>query len=742
MADLSELKAQIIVELQRLCGTESGIEAGSSALELAGCRIWELVNDLHESRKALAASEERLRLASEAAGVGFWDHDLATDELHWSDKCKDLFGLPPDADVTFAMFLNAIHPDDRSHVLRQARSLDRHRQDQQMEYRVILPNGSIRWLLDIGRLLVEADWTAVRKVGVVLDITQRKLMEEELCNLNRTLRGRINIRQAIIRHENESDLLDEVCRIIVTDCGHSRAWIGMAEDDEKKSVRPVAQAGFDPAYLDSLDITWSDEEKGCGPTGTAVRTGAPSACRNMLTDPTMQPWAEQVQKGGYASIVAFPLKSDGRVFGALTIYTRNPESFSDAELKLLGEISDDLAFAIASIRLRKAHQSAQAALGYSEALLQAITDNSPDPIFLKDRNSRMLLANPATLSVLGKRAEEVIGKSASEYFDPPLARTILKNDREVIEGGCTRVVEEALNGPRGSRTFLTTKTPCFDSEGRPIGIIGISRDITERKKIEEELVNARKELELRVQERTAELERANQQLRQIPSRLIAAQEKERKRIGGELHDSIGQTLAALKYWVEMILLERDQGKFELALSRLEQFVPSLQRSIEETRAIYMGLRPSMLETLGVISTLTWFCREFQRIYPTHHLELSVVLVEDDIPEPLKIVIFRITQESLNNIAKHSRAEWVDISLGKGGGGIELSIADDGVGFGPGETGAQAEGRSLGLTGMQERAEATGGTLSIISKSGEGTTIRCVWPADAIPVLMSRDTDMS
>lgn len=742
MADLSELKAQIIVELQRLCGTESVIEAGSSALELAGCRIWELVNDLHESRKALAASEERLRLASEAAGVGFWDHDLATDELHWSDKCKDLFGLSPDADVTFAMFLNAIHPDDRSQALRQARSLDRHRQDQQMEYRVILPNGSIRWLLDIGRLLVEADGTAVRKVGVMLDITQRKLMEEELCNLNRTLRGRINIRQAIIRYENESDLLDEVCRIIVTDCGHARVWIGMADDDGKKSVRPVAQAGFDPEYLDGLDITWSHEEKGCGPTGTAVRTGAPSACRNMLTDPTMQPWAEQVQKGGYASIVAFPLNADGRVFGALTIYTRNPESFSEAELKLLGEISDDLAFAIASIRLRKAHQSAQAALGYSEALLQAITDNSPDPIFLKDRNSRMLLANPATLSVLGKRAEEVIGKSASEYLDPSFARIILENDKEVLEGRRTRVVEEILHGPQGSRTFLTTKTPCFDSEGRPIGIVGISRDITERKKIEEELVSARKELELRVQERTAELERANQQLRQIPSRLIAAQEKERKRIGGELHDSIGQTLAALKYWVEMILLERDQGKFELALTRLEQFVPSLQRSIEETRAIYMGLRPSMLETLGVISTLTWFCREFQRIYPAHHLELSIGLVEDDIPEPLKIVIFRITQEALNNIAKHSRAEWVDISLGKGRGGIELSIADDGVGFGLGETGPQTEARSLGLTGMQERVEATGGTLSIKSKPGEGTTIRCVWPADAIPVLMSRDTDMS
>jgi signal transduction histidine kinase len=215
----------------------------------------------------------------------------------------------------------------------------------------------------------------------------------------------------------------------------------------------------------------------------------------------------------------------------------------------------------------------------------------------------------------------------------------------------------------------------------------------------------------------------------IPSRLIAAQEKERKRIGGELHDSIGQTLAALKYWVEMILLERDQGKFELALSRLEQFVPSLQRSIEETRAIYMGLRPTMLETLGVISTLTWFCREFQRIYPAHHIELSIGLAEDDIPEPLKIVIFRITQEALNNIAKHSRAEWVDITLGKGGTGIELSVADDGAGFG--ETGPQAEGRTLGLTGMRERAEATGGTLSIRSKPGEGTTIQCIWPAGAI-----------
>jgi len=228
--------------------------------------------------------------------------------------------------------------------------------------------------------------------------------------------------------------------------------------------------------------------------------------------------------------------------------------------------------------------------------------------------------------------------------------------------------------------------------------------------------------------RTVELEKANRELVQIPTKLIAAQEEERKRVGGELHDSISQTLVALKYRVEAILLEKNCGGSAQVLETLEQLVPALQRSIDETRAISMGMRPAVLDSLGLISALEWLRREFMNFHPKCHVELETNIDETEIERPLKVSVFRITQEALGNIAKHSRAEWVDVTLVKKNGFMELAITDDGVGFDLNEVCTPCS-VSLGLTTMRERAEILGGTFSIISIPGEGTTVRALWQED-------------
>ena len=142
----------------------------------------------------------------------------------------------------------------------------------------------------------------------------------------------------------------------------------------------------------------------------------------------------------------------------------------------------------------------------------------------------------------------------------------------------------------------------------------------------------------------------------------------------------------------------------------------------------------MLDNVGLLATLEWLRNECMKLYPQRHIELETGVAEEEIPENLKVNIFRIAQEALNNIAKHSKAEWVDITLSNDGNGIELAISDDGVGMNLDQILQTSTARSLGLTSMRERAELTGGSFSIESTPGEGTTTRAFWPIEAVDQL--------
>jgi PAS domain S-box-containing protein len=372
------------------------------------------------------------------------------------------------------------------------------------------------------------------------------------------------------------------------------------------------------------------------------------------------------------------------------------------------------------------------ALQESRQMLHSVLDTIPVRVFWKDPDLKYLGCNrPFALDAGFQSPEEIVGKDDFELAWREQAQQYRADDRLVIETGMPKIgYEENQTTPGGFTIWLrTSKVPMDDLKGQIKGVLGTYEDITVHKRAEEELREAHHELERRVEERTSALERANEELRQIPSKLISVQEEERKRLASELHDSIGQTLAAVKFWVEMSLQLRDEGDDNAALNHLGQFVPVLQRSIDETRRIYMGLRPSMLDNVGLLATLEWLSMECMKLYPARHIELEAGISEEEVPRDLKVNIFRIAQEALNNIAKHSKAEWVDISLSKNAGGLELTVSDDGVGMDLDVVMQTNATTSLGLTSMRERAELTGGNFLITSNPGEGTTIRALWPIE-------------
>jgi PAS domain S-box-containing protein len=194
----------------------------------------------------------------------------------------------------------------------------------------------------------------VGAVHVARNITERKKAEEALSNLNRHLRAISNSNQALIHATDQTALTQEICNIIIHDCGYPLVWVGMAEHDKNKTVRPVAYAGFDKEYIEKLKITWADEPRGRGPTGTVIRTGKLYVCKSIKMDPTFEPWRELATKRKYTSSLVLPLNSfEGKTFGALNIYSQDPDPFPEEEIKLLTELANDFAYGIELLRLRK-----------------------------------------------------------------------------------------------------------------------------------------------------------------------------------------------------------------------------------------------------------------------------------------------------------------------------------------------------------------------------------------------------
>ncbi|MGD8483559.1 MAG: histidine kinase [Thioalkalispiraceae bacterium] len=244
----------------------------------------------------------------------------------------------------------------------------------------------------------------------------------------------------------------------------------------------------------------------------------------------------------------------------------------------------------------------------------------------------------------------------------------------------------------------------------------------------QKLVYAKKRLEQRLKKEaltTNKLRQSKEQLHLLSNQLINAQEKERKNVSRELHDGIGQILSAIKYQIEGALLASKTGNEEVATSTssyvLDEVLANVKAAFVEVRRVSMNLRPSMLDELGVITTLEWFFRDFNKVYTDLVIDQQISLSEGDVPENAKIVIFRIVQEAMNNSAKYAKASQIRVQLFKKENTVILRIIDDGQGFDI-KTTEQQHKFGIGLKSMKERADSIDGELRIRSTINAGTMV--------------------
>jgi PAS domain S-box-containing protein len=334
----------------------------------------------------------------------------------------------------------------------------------------------------------------------------------------------------------------------------------------------------------------------------------------------------------------------------------------------------------------------------------SLVENTLTGIYLRQKN-RIVFCNERFANIFGYAREEIAGMELCQLLVSGEDDTDMLDVESDVHATMSRA--NVVEGRRrdGSRIWIKMSRARLENE-EGVFVLGNLIDVTEQVRVQDEL------------------RKSEQALHQLSSLLIVAQENERKRIANELHDGIGQRLSAIKFSVENVLRECDSIKNNYQSTRLQDVVEKIRDTIEEVRRTSMDLRPSILDDLGLMATINWYCREFGAMFPAIELVKEVDAQEKQIRDELKVVIFRIMQEALHNITKHAAARRVEISLCMAGEGLTLRISDNGRGF---VLDAEVlNGPSLGLKSMRERAELMGGCFELWTAAGEGTQISVNW----------------
>ncbi|MGD8542380.1 MAG: PAS domain S-box protein [Desulfobacteraceae bacterium] len=384
-----------------------------------------------------------------------------------------------------------------------------------------------------------------------------------------------------------------------------------------------------------------------------------------------------------------------------------------------------------------------------ESPLIAFCNALLDPVVVVDTAGGILAANPALCDLLGYRAGEVRGWDIGHLTPPHRRREQAQQLRQSLRGVKIVAASSELQTRDGLLIpVLQTLSPFRPRDGADPVVLWT---FTQSRAPDPSIERLNLILESQAHAQDGHLERRDTalpaevterrgvakalrlsrgQLRLLSQKTLELLENDRQVIAKELHDSIGASLAAIKFSLE--------GWLEVYGDRLpspeipfERIIAHIGQTIKETKRISANLRPSTLDDLGLLATAQWFCRDLSGLYQGIRITPRFEVVEEQIPEALKIVFYRVMQEALSNAAKHSGAEEVQVTLGLRDGGLEMTISDDGSGFdlervmGAGDTLS-----GFGINSMRQRVEICNGSFEIRSRPGQGTRIRVRLPMEA------------
>lgn len=458
--------------------------------------------DNYIQRKALYESELMFRQLAENIEEIFWISSLdwqhiyyinPTFEKVWGKRREHVYSNPN-------TWQDSIHPQDRKAIEEWFTKLRKIKDVLVFpEYRVIQPDGAIRWVLTRAYPVRNDNNIIYRVAGYTEDITARKESEDSLRKSNKTLETIINTDEALIKCSNEHELLDSVCNILVSTEEYKLAWVAYKNNDESQSIRVMSSAGADTDYLNDIDISWGDNPLGRGPTGTAIRTGTTQVNQSSKSNISFSPWKKAALDHGLSSSIALPLFVNEVCIGALNIYSQSKNGLSQNEIELLQDLTDNISYGLSSMRTRNNLTDTQETLSTTLNHLKSITESIPDALFYTTADLRLVSWNKALVLLTGYNEEELADQSLFSLIDEKDHGQI---QQELTKPDITTFVSlnTLLSTSEGNSIPLNLRLTRLTNEfGATTGLIGIARNLTqelcerdEKEQIQKQLQQAQK----------------------------------------------------------------------------------------------------------------------------------------------------------------------------------------------------------------------------------------------------------